>query len=504
MRSSRNSKTERLTVPFQSVYPVRQIRAIEQAALNAGQPLMARAGLAAATLARRLLNEMPRSPGRGVLLVAGPGNNGGDALECALHLKQWYYRVSMVLAGDEAKLPPDARNALAKWRQAGGTLEADIPAGGHWDLVVDGLFGIGLARPISAGHAELVARINALQTPVLALDIPSGLNADTGAVLGVAVRATDTLSFIGLKPGLLTLDGPDHCGRLHCAPLEVETSQTMPEGQLLDEGVRDALPRRPANFHKGSAGDVGVIGGAEGMVGAALLAGRAALRMGTGRVFVACLAAHAPAVDMHYPELMMRAPESVLAQCPVLLLGPGMGTEVRASDLLRRALEGRQTLVLDADALNLLAGNASLAALLNGRTGAALMTPHPGEAARLLGMSTPQVQQDRIASALALARRYHCPALLKGNGSVLAEPSGRWWINPTGNPGMASAGMGDTLAGMLASLLAQGMRPDQALCLAVWMHGAAADELVAAGRGPRGITASDVMAQAHLILNRPR
>lgn len=496
-------------MPFLPILTSAQIRTMEQAALAQGQPLMERAGAAAAALARQLLADLPRTPGRSALVVAGPGNNGGDAFECAVRLKRDWFRVTVAFAGDRDRLPPDARAALGRWEAAGGTLESDIPEQGHWDLIIDGLFGMGLSRPLRGRHAEWVARINALDAPVLALDVPSGLNADTGAVMGDAVRAAHTLTFIARKPGLLTLDGPDRCGILHCDELGLSTTPDAsqpPPGFLLDAGVLRGAPRRPRNFHKGLAGDVGVLGGAEGMVGAALLAARAALRMGSGRVFVGFLAKHAPAVDFTHPELMMRDPARVLAECPVLVLGPGMGSSDDAGELLQAALSrtfsGRQTLVLDADALNLIGAHEALAALAAEHDGPMVMTPHPAEAGRLLGVETAEVQRDRLAAALALARRYRCLILLKGNGSVLAEPSGGWCINPSGNPGMASAGMGDALAGMLASLLAQRLPPARALQLAVWTHGAAADELAAMGRGPLGITASDVITQAAALLNR--
>ena len=500
-------------MPFLPIHTSAQIRTIEQAALAEGQPLMERAGAAAAALAQQLLADRPHSRGS-VLLIAGPGNNGGDAFECAVHLKRHWFRTTVVFVGDRNKLPPDAQAALGKWEAAGGTLESDIPEQGAWDLVIDGLFGMGLSRPLAGLHAGWVARINALGAPVLALDIPSGLNADTGAVMGDAVRATHTLTFIARKPGLLTLDGPDRCGLLHCDELglqsasqnqQLASAQLTPgstPGFLLDDSVLHGVPRRPRNFHKGLAGDVGVLGGAEGMVGAALLAARAALRMGSGRVFIGFLAKHAPAVDLMQPELMMRDPAQVLTECPVLVLGPGMGVSDDAGDLLEAALSGKQTLVLDADALNLIGAHEELAAAAAEHEGHMVMTPHPAEAARLLGVTTAEVQRDRLAAAQALAQRYRCLILLKGNGSVLAEPSGGWCINPSGNPGMASAGMGDVLAGMLASLLAQRLPPARALQLAVWTHGAAADELVAMGRGPLGITASDVITQAAVILNR--
>ena len=490
---------------FRPIYPSASIRELESAAPAGAVSLMERAGLAAAQYAQALLGEPASHPGRSVLVVAGPGNNGGDAFEAAVHLKRNFFRVTVVFAGDPARLPTDARKAFDKWTASGAGCTADIAEPAQCDLIIDGLFGIGLTRPLSGAHAALVEKMNRLGRPILALDVPSGLNSDTGAVMGVAVRASHTLTFIALKPGLLTLDGPDCCGALRVDALGLDPVALLaPQGRLLNVSVMGALPRRPANFHKGMAGQVAVIGGAEGMLGAVLLAARAALKTGAGKVFAGFLSANAPDFDPIQPELMMRSPEHCMAASTVLLLGPGMGTGAAAAALLRTALAGDKPLVLDADALNLLATDSSLSAQLASRPAATLLTPHPAEAARLLGATTAEVQRDRIAAAKALAARHGCFTLLKGNGSVLAEASGAWWINSSGNPGMASAGMGDTLSGMLAALLAQRMAPAAALRLAVWAHGAGADELCADGRGPLGITASEVIDQTRLILNRRR
>jgi hydroxyethylthiazole kinase-like uncharacterized protein yjeF len=485
---------------------VNQVRQIEQAGLSQGLPLMERAGLAAADLAVELLGRVRQGGGRRVLVIAGPGNNGGDALECATHLKRRFFGVTTVFIGEETRLPADARLALQKWREAGGRLEAELPdpltARGHWDLVIDGLFGIGLSRPLTGATAQVVERINQCGLPVLSLDVPSGLNADTGAIMGVAVRASHTLTFITGKPGLHTLDGPDCCGEVHCASLGTEAlARPAQPGRLLDHSVLGRLPRRPANFHKGMAGDVGIIGGATGMLGAPLISGRAALCSGAGRVFVGFISSDGPAADPLQPELMMRPPRQLIDACEVLALGPGMGDGADARALLAAALAGSRALVLDADALNLLGADASLAGAAAQRTAATLLTPHPAEAGRLLGTTTAEVQRDRLAATCELARRFHACVVLKGKGSILAAPDGRWSINATGNPGMASAGMGDALTGMLASLLAQGLPAMDALELAVWLHGRAGDELAAGGDGPIGITATDVVHAARRVLN---
>ncbi len=485
------------------IYTTTAMRRLEALAADGTPTLMERAGAAAAEVARGMCGDKARN----VLVVAGPGNNGGDAFEVAVQLKDSFFRVALVFAGERDRLPADARAALARWEAAGGTLLADIPPDARFDLVVDGLFGIGLKRPLAGVHAALVGRINALRASVLSLDVPSGIDADTGAVLGCAVRATRTITFIAHKPGLLTLDGPDHCGDLCLAALGHSRPGLLvePEGQLLDASVLDVvLPRRPKNFHKGNAGSVGVLGGATGMVGACLIAGRAALRCGAGRVYLGLLAAGTPPLDYAQPELMLRKPAELLAEdlVNVLVAGPGMGVAPAALKRLVSALGTRAVLVLDADALNLVAANRRLTAVLAKRASPTVLTPHPGEAARLLGETTARVQADRVSAARRIAREFHAFALLKGNGSVIASPDGTFWINPTGNPGMASAGMGDALAGIIAALCAQGAEPLRALFAGTWLHGAAADALAAAGSGPLGITATEVIDAARTLLNR--
>ena len=489
---------------FAPIYTTGQVRALEQAAtrLPEAPRLMERAGLAAAERARSIMGDTHR----GVLVVAGPGNNGGDAFEVAAHLKRWFYRVTVVFAGDRGKLSDDAAAALAKWRTAGGDLATAVPDRGRWDLVVDGLFGIGLQRALAGGHAELVERINALGAPVLALDIPSGINADTGAVMGCAVRADHTITFIGLKPGLLTLDGPDHCGMLRVDALRLEPeSLHAPQGRLLDESVlARALRPRPRNLHKGLAGNIAVLGGSTGMVGAAILAGRAALKSGAGRVYLALLGEPPPDVDFVQPELMLRTPEALRGSdaMTVIAAGPGMGKGEAAKQALRLALESSRTPAVDADALNLLGEDSGIGKSAATRKAATLLTPHPAEAARLLDSSTREVQSDRIAAALAIARRYRAPVALKGNGTIVAAPEGEWWINPTGNAGMAAAGMGDALTGLIAGLIAQGAEPLAALHAGVWLHGAAGDAVARSNGGPLGLTASELIDQARSILHR--
>lgn len=447
-----------------------ELRAIETRHAGAKPPLMERAGRAAASLARRLTG------GRGrVLVCAGPGNNGGDARVMARHLQAAGIGVAVVGAGEP--IPP-----------------------GDYALVVDGLFGIGLGRPLAGPYAELVERINAFAGPVLALDVPSGIDGDSGRVLGVAVRATHTLSFIGGKPGLYTLDGPDHSGEVSVDDLGLDLAGHA--GALLDaSGFAALLAPRPRNCHKGHFGSVAVIGGAPGMTGAALLAARAALNLGAGRVFVGLL--QPLVIDAMQPELMLRSVDDALAAATVIVAGPGLGLGDAALEILRRVVGEELPLVLDADALNAIATRPVLARQLALRSSPTLLTPHPAEAARLLSSSVDAVQADRVGQAVELARRFRAHVALKGCGTVLAYPDGRWRINTTGNAGLASAGSGDVLAGIAGALLGQHWPAEAALAGAVHLHGAAADAAVAAGSGPIGLTAGELIPFARALRNPP-
>jgi hydroxyethylthiazole kinase-like uncharacterized protein yjeF len=485
------------------LYLATGVRALETAVLkrDPGAKLMERAGLAAADLARELCGKGAHS----VLVLAGPGNNGGDAFEVATHLKRSRYGVDLLFAGDAGKLPHDAREALAKWKAADGRLLQSIPPGTRYDLVVDGLFGIGLARPVGGGTAELIRAANALPGIRLALDIASGINADTGAVMGTAFRATHTLTFIAGKPGLYTLDGPDHCGAIRLATLDLDAAALAPAQGRLVTGAIVAAPllARPRNFHKGLAGSLAVVGGAAGMVGAALLAGRAAIKLGAGKVFLGLLTDHPPHVDYAQPELMLRKPEQLLSDIPLtaIAVGPGLGTDSVAQRLLAQALRLDVPLVVDADALNLIAAYGVLQSAVQSRKAPTLMTPHPAECARLLACSTSDVQADRLAAARRAAMKFRSTVALKGNGTVIASPDGRWWINASGNPGMASAGMGDVLTGIVGALAAQGLDAADALVAGVYVHGAAADALVERGAGPVGLAAGELIDEARRLAN---
>lgn len=482
---------------------VKNLRDIEHAALGRSNPppLMQMAGLAAAELARRLAGDS----GKPLLVIAGPGNNGGDALVAALQLRQWWFNTVVVCPLGCKNYRGDAATALKAWQSGGGEILDTLPANGDWALVIDGLFGIGLQRDLDEASATLVEHINTLEAPVLALDVPSGLDADTGCVRGAAIAADHTLTFIALKPGLLTGDGPDHCGTIHVTNLGLATEiQTAAHGVLIGADVlQHVLPPRLRNSHKGSYGSAGIVGGAAGMSGAALLAGRAALKCGAGKVHVGLLDASL-ALDPLQPELMLRTADSVLrmTELSALAIGPGLGDSADAAEYLDWALESTCPLLADADALNLVAAFPRLKSQLKQRlTESTILTPHPAEAGRLLGISTAEVQADRVAAALRLAIELNSAVVLKGCGSICAWPDGHWAINHSGNPGMASAGMGDVLSGLIVALLAQGVPERHALTAAVYLHGAAADRLLAQGIGPVGLTAGEVADAARQLLN---
>ncbi|MES2937982.1 MAG: NAD(P)H-hydrate dehydratase [Pseudomonadota bacterium] len=450
-------------------------RRIEQAAAAQLPPhtLMQRAGLAAARLALALA---PHA--RTIWIACGPGNNGGDGLEAAMHLKQWGKQPVVTWRGEEGKAPVDARASLRRARDA-GVVFADAPPT-QWDFALDALLGIGATRPAEGRMQEWMHLLSEHADAVLAVDLPSGLNADTGQ--GDPVRAAHTLSLLTLKPGLFTGSGRDACGAVWWHGLDVSPALAPQADAWLSGPPADAV--RLHASHKGSYGDVAVIGGAAGMSGAALLAATAALHGGAGRVFVSLLDRDAMTVDVQRPELMFRSWDTLDLAGMAVACGCGGGDAVR--DVLPRVLSTAHALVLDADALNAVATDPQLRAQLQARgrrvERVTVLTPHPLEAARLLGNSTAHVQADRVAAARALAEEFGAACVLKGSGTVIAAPRTAPRINPTGNARLATAGTGDVLAGMVGARLARGMGAFEAACDAVYAHGLAAD------RWPEGET----------------
>ncbi|MEF7616015.1 NAD(P)H-hydrate dehydratase [Aquincola sp. MAHUQ-54] len=480
---------------------VRRAEAAAQATL-APHTLMRRAGLAVARLA---LATHPHGQAIGVL--AGPGNNGGDGLEAAMHLVQAGRRVTVHLLADPLQLPADAAQSLQRAREAGAPVYTTLPSRIEADLLIDALLGLGLRRAPEGNIAEAIRLSHRFAGPVLAVDIPSGLHAETGARVGSeAVRATHTLSLLALKPGLFTGEGRELSGDIWHDSLGVDPGGTeTPIARLngVDGLFRHDRPLRHSQ-HKGSFGDVVVIGGATGMAGAARLAGRGALAAGGGRVYLSPLDLDAGGDDAR-PELMHRpaawAPPQQLLSHATVACGCGGGQAVAA--VLDATLLGAPRLVLDADALNSVAASPALQTALAQRARhgqPTVLTPHPLEAARLLDCDTQAVQADRLRAAMHLATRFGATVVLKGSGTVLAAPGRLPCINPTGNALLATAGTGDVLAGWIAGSWAQ-MPQDTGWAAAtatVWLHGLAADEAAASGqRGP--LRAADLIEAMHRL-----
>lgn len=454
--------------PQLPLHDVATTRTLE-AALAATLPphtLMQRAGLATARLALALA---PHA--RSYWIACGPGNNGGDGLEAAMHLQQWGKTAQVGWLGTPEDAPPDARASQARALAAGVAFLDQPPA--ECDCGIDALLGTGTRRAPQGRMAEWMAHLNTLSVPVLAVDLPSGLDGDTGSVAGLCVRASHTLSLLTVKPGLYMAQGRDQAGQVWYESIGVDPALTPPQAWL---GTAPTPSPRLHVTHKGSYGDVAIIGGAPGMVGAALLAARAALHQGAGRVFVGLLDGGSLGVDPTQPELMFRNPAGLAPAGLTVVAGCGGGTAIAAQ--LHRLLSAAPRLVLDADALNAIAQDTQLQALLRARRlreRQTVLTPHPLEAARLLACSAAEVQQDRLAAARQLTEQSGACVVLKGSGTVIAAPARTPVINPTGNARLATAGTGDVLAGHIGARLAQGETAFEAACTAVWLHGRTAD-----------------------------
>lgn len=486
------------------LYSAAQVRELDRLAIEdrgvPGYELMTRAGTAAFAALRRRWPEARR-----VHVLCGAGNNAGDGYVLArlARAEGWYASVGWL--ADPERLQGDARTA---WEDA---VRAEVPVAPFdagrltaCEIIVDGLLGTGLQRGVEGDWAAAIAAVNASGVPVLALDIPSGLAADTGRVLGTAIRASVTVTFIGRKLGLYTGQAADHVGDLVFAGLELpaDLAADMPPRAWLagPDYAAARLAPRPRTAHKGAFGHVLIVGGQPGMGGAVRLAGEAAARSGAGLVSVATDPGHVTGVLAGRPELMVagvtgpQALEPLLARATVVALGPGLGQGRWSRALFERLLRSELPLVLDADALNLLA-DAPL------RRDDWILTPHPGEAARLLGCTPAEVEADRVAAVRRLQEGYGGVAVLKGAGSLICAGDGLWLV-PGGNPGMASGGMGDVLTGVIAGLRAQGLAAAAAAVTGVWLHAAAGDR--AARAGERGLLAGDLLAELHCLVNPAR
>lgn len=436
------------------------------------------------------------------LVLCGAGNNGGDGYVVARLAREAGLRVSLLALRDPSALTGDAAGAARDWHRAGGAAlarDTALPAG--VDLVIDALLGTGLDRPVSDEWQAIIRQVNRLACPRVAVDVPSGLNADTGKVMGAAIRADLTVTFIGLKRGLYTADGPDHAGGVVFDELAVPEgvhADSGPAGWLLDACALSGLGRRARNSHKGHFGHVAVVGGNAGMAGAARLAGEAAMRSGAGLVTVATHPVHAHWLGLARPELMTRAAATAadvaqaVERASVIAVGPGLGVDDWSLGVMGACLDSGNPIVLDADGLNLLARAPR-------PLEQAVITPHPAEAGRLLDLATSEVQADRFAAAARLAERFRAVVALKGCGTVVAHPDGRYAVCSLGNPGMATGGSGDVLTGVIAGLRAQGLDAWDAACLGVTAHAAAGDR--AAEAGERGLLAGDIIAALRRVLN---
>jgi len=488
--------------PENTLYRATQVRDLDRVAIDdhgiPGYTLMTRAGAAAFDALRAHWPAASR-----IAVVCGGGNNGGDGYVVARLAKAHDLDVVLLHLGDPERLRGDAATAAADWQAAGGTVapfNAEALVGA--DVIVDALLGTGLERPVEGAWADAITAINTAPAPVLALDVPSGLDADCGVPLGCAVRAAVTVTFVGQKPGLLTAQGPDHAGRVRFARLDLPDAVYAgiePAARLLGDADLAALPaRRQRGSHKGDHGHVLVVGGELGMSGAALLAGSAALRTGAGMVSLATRPGHAAALTAARPELMCHGVTGaadlrpLLRRADVVAIGPGLGRDRWGTMLLGAALDSGRPLVVDADALTLLAAEPT-------RCDDWILTPHPGEAARLLGCDTAAVQADRLVAVADLQAAYGGVVVLKGAGSLVADGAGPAMLCRDGNPGMAAGGFGDLLTGVVAALRAQGLAPGDAARLGVLLHARAGD--LAAVEGERGMLPSDCLDPLRRLVN---
>lgn len=485
-----------------ALYRAEQVRALDRTAIEdhriPGAELMERAGRAAYRLLRQRWPDA-----RVISIVCGIGNNGGDGYVVARYAQTDGLEVRVLQLGDPRRLRGDALTMATRFRAVGGIVAPFQGLPESTELIVDAILGTGLEREVAGEWAQAIAAINGHPAPVFAIDIPSGLHSDLGKILGTAVRAQATISFIGLKQGMFTGAGPDYCGEVHFDALQVPAAvyarQILSARRLDWTQLGRLLARRSRSANKRSFGHVLVVGGARGYSGAARLAGEGALRTGAGLVTIATHPDHAAYLNLNRPELMCLGVElpteldPVLARATVIAVGPGLGTDPWGKGLLARVLETEHPLVVDADALNLLA--AAPACRDNW-----ILTPHPGEAARLLGTETGAIQADRFDSVRCLRDRCGGVVVLKGAGTLVLGPSHKPpGVCTDGNPGMATAGTGDVLTGVIAALIAQGLGLEDAAAAGVCLHAAAGD--AAAAGGERGLLASDLLAQIRPLIN---
>jgi NAD(P)H-hydrate epimerase len=460
--------------------------------------LMSRAGMEVFSFVQQMYPHV-----RHIAVFCGAGNNAGDGYEFARLAHEYGLSVIVYQCKALEDLPAAARVAASKAIQAGVECQsADEPLDGEVELIVDALLGIGLKGPVHGVIATAIHQINASGLPVLSLDVPSGLNADTGLVEHFCVKATATLTFIALKTGMYTLDGADYCGEIHCRTLQLDAivTQLIPWASLLNShNLSLPLIARKKNSHKGNYGHVLIIGGGPGMPGAVSLAAKAAMRSGAGAVSIATWPDHAKSVLPLVPEAMIWGIKSekdlnpLLHKATVCVIGPGLGESDWARSLFLAAITSQLPMVIDASALRLLADHPQV-------DDNWILTPHPGEAGSLLASTPQDIQNDRFQSATAIQHQYGGVVVLKGAGTVIQTDENQRFICPKGNPGMASAGMGDVLTGIIAGLCAQGLSLNDAAKVGVWIHAVAGDQ-IAQSLGEIGILASDLLDLLPDILN---
>ena len=484
------------------IYAVADVRKIDHAAINdagiSGYALMTRAAQAALDAARAEFPDAKRWQ-----VVCGSGNNGGDGYVLARLAALQGIGVSVLTLADPETLSGDAATACVDFAAEGGVLaNFEGVLDDDAELLVDALLGSGIERDVTGQYAEVITAMNAHAAPVLALDIPSGLNADSGTVMGKAVRADLTVTFVGLKGGLFLDSGPEYTGRLCFAGLDIPeecyAGKFAKMRRISSDLVRSALSPRKRDAHKGDFGHVLVIGGGAGMPGAVRLCGEAALRSGAGLVSIATDPAHAAFLTVNRPELMSvgvanaQDLQPLLEKATIIALGPGLGSNDWSQAMFNAALQSGLPLVVDADALNLLAAT-------DERRDDWILTPHPGEAARLLDTNNKDIQADRSGALASLRQKYGGTVVLKGSGSLVSSHDGPDWLCSAGNPGMASPGMGDVLTGIVVAMRAQGMAPERAAVVAVEIHAQAGDAAAVAGQ--RGLLASDLLEELRVWVN---
>lgn len=486
-----------------NLYTSEQVRELDRTAIEEheipGSTLMARAGDATFKI---LTEKWPKA--KRIAVICGVGNNAGDGFVVARLVASLQTQVTVFLLGDPEHIKGDALDAYQSLQGTNVTIR-DYKKNDDkkFDVIVDAIFGTGLTREVTGVFKDAITSINESNKPILSIDLPSGLNANTGTIWGSAVKATITVSFIGLKQGLFTAEGPEHAGEVHFSDLKVPDSvyKSVPVFcERLDfEKLKKTLPRRERDEHKGQCGHTLVIGGNIGMAGAAQLACEAALRVGSGLVSLVTQPEHASLVTAVQPEIMSMGVKGAvsdlakkISEATVIAIGPGLGQTKWSKRLFESALNSKLPLVIDADGLNLLAKAPQ-------KRNNWILTPHPGEAARLLNTKTTEINQDRFTAIRAIQKKYSGVVILKGCGSLVCDGGKVVGLCDLGNPGMATGGMGDTLTGVIAALVAQGLTLSDAAKLGTCLHAAAGD--LAAKNGERGLIASDLMDNLRKLVN---